>query len=96
MSLQELMRQRREKLAHWRALGVEPYAYRFEPTHRAAELIPTSGILIEHTFEPELARAEIMWRDIGQRPATQRRTPRCLHPFELAVRLWESVAGHVH
>src|SRR6185369_11358921 len=39
MSLPELMRQRREKLAQWRALGVEPYAYRFEPTHRAAELL---------------------------------------------------------
>ncbi len=39
MSLQELMRQRREKLAQWRALGIEPYAYRFEPTHHAAELL---------------------------------------------------------
>ncbi len=33
------MRQRREKLARWRALGVEPYAYRFEVTHHAADLI---------------------------------------------------------
>jgi lysyl-tRNA synthetase class 2 len=39
MSLHELMRQREEKLARWRALGVEPYAYRFEPTHRAAEIL---------------------------------------------------------
>ncbi|TMQ68621.1 MAG: lysine--tRNA ligase [Candidatus Eisenbacteria bacterium] len=39
MSLDELMRQRRAKLAQWRALGVEPYAYRFEPTHRAADLL---------------------------------------------------------
>jgi lysyl-tRNA synthetase, class II len=39
MSLQELMRQRREKLAQWRALGVEPYAYRYEPTHRAADVL---------------------------------------------------------
>ena len=39
MSLQELMRQRVEKLAQWRALGVEPYAYRYEPTHHAAELL---------------------------------------------------------
>jgi hypothetical protein len=29
MSLQELMRQRREKLDQWRALGVSPYAYRY-------------------------------------------------------------------
>jgi lysyl-tRNA synthetase, class II len=39
MSLQELMEQRREKLARWRALGVEPYAYRFEPTHHTRELL---------------------------------------------------------
>ncbi len=39
MSLQELMRQRHEKLARWRALGVEPYAYRYEPTHHAAEIL---------------------------------------------------------
>ncbi len=39
MSLHELMRQREEKLAQWRALGVEPYAYRYEPTHRAAEIL---------------------------------------------------------
>ncbi|HEY2954623.1 MAG TPA: lysine--tRNA ligase [Candidatus Eisenbacteria bacterium] len=39
MSLQEIVRQRREKLARWRALGVEPYAYRYEPTHRASDLL---------------------------------------------------------
>jgi len=39
MSLQELMRQRREKLAQWRALGIEPYAYSYQPTHHAAELL---------------------------------------------------------
>src|SRR5262245_24917758 len=39
MSLQELMRQRREKLARWRALGVEPYAYRYDVTHHADALI---------------------------------------------------------
>ena len=39
MSLQELMRQRREKLAQWRAIGVEPYAYRYELTPHAAELL---------------------------------------------------------
>ena len=39
MSLHELMRQREEKLAQWRALGVEPYAYRYEPTHQAAEIL---------------------------------------------------------
>jgi lysyl-tRNA synthetase class 2 len=39
MSLHELMRQREEKLAQWRALGVETYAYRYEPTHHAAEIL---------------------------------------------------------
>src|SRR5262245_15210904 len=39
MSLDELMRQRREKLAQWRSLGLEPYAYRFDATHHAAELL---------------------------------------------------------
>ncbi len=39
MSLQELMRQRAEKLARWRALGTAPYAYRYEPTHHAAEVL---------------------------------------------------------
>jgi lysyl-tRNA synthetase class 2 len=38
MSLREIRRQRQEKLERWRAMGVEPYAYRFEPTHHAAEL----------------------------------------------------------
>jgi lysyl-tRNA synthetase, class II len=47
MSLQELMRQRREKLAQWRALGIEPYAYRFEPTHHAADLLARGEAVTE-------------------------------------------------
>ena len=39
MSLSMLMDQRRAKIASWRALGCEPYAYRFEATHHAAELL---------------------------------------------------------
>ena len=39
MSLRQLMAQRRAKIDAWRALGCEPYAYRFEPTHHAAELL---------------------------------------------------------
>ncbi len=39
MSLDELMRQRAEKLAQWRSLGSEPYAYRFEVTHHAADAL---------------------------------------------------------
>ncbi|HET7224975.1 MAG TPA: lysine--tRNA ligase [Candidatus Eisenbacteria bacterium] len=33
------MQQRRAKLEQWRALGVEPYAYRAEPTHHAAQVL---------------------------------------------------------
>jgi len=47
MSLQELMRQRREKLAKWRAFGVEPYAYRFDPTHHAADLVARGEVITE-------------------------------------------------
>ena len=39
MSLPELIRQRREKLERWRALGIEPYAYRFDVTHHVADLL---------------------------------------------------------
>ena len=39
MSLAELMRQRQEKLERWRALGVPPYAYRFDVTHDAAQCL---------------------------------------------------------
>ena len=47
MSLQELMQQRREKLARWRALGVEPYAYRFTATHHAADLLARGDAVTE-------------------------------------------------
>ncbi len=39
MSLAHLMEQRRAKIAQWRALGCEPYAYRFESTHHAEQLL---------------------------------------------------------
>lgn len=39
MSLSQLMDQRRAKIAQWRAIGCEPYAYRFDATHQAAELL---------------------------------------------------------
>jgi lysyl-tRNA synthetase class 2 len=47
MSLAELMAQRREKLARWRALGIEPWAYRYEPTHGAAELLARGDAVTE-------------------------------------------------
>ena len=38
MSLAHLMDQRRAKIAAWKALGCDPYAYRFEVDHHAADL----------------------------------------------------------
>jgi len=51
MSLDELMRQRAEKLAAWRAIGVEPYAYRFEPTHHAAQVLALGEKVTEEPGE---------------------------------------------
>ncbi len=39
MSLENLVAQRREKLARWRALGTGPYAYSFAASHHAADLL---------------------------------------------------------
>ncbi len=39
MSLAHLMAQRRARIQDWRALGIEPYAYRYEVTHHAADLL---------------------------------------------------------
>ncbi len=47
MSLAELMRQRREKLAAWRALGIEPYGYRFEVTDTAAGALARADAITE-------------------------------------------------
>ncbi len=52
MALNEIMRQRLEKAARWRAQGVEPYAYRYDATHRAADL---------------LARGEAVTAEFGER-----------------------------
>jgi lysyl-tRNA synthetase class 2 len=63
MSLQELMRQREEKLERWRALGVEPYAYRFEASDAAAELVARGDAI---TTEPG-ARARVAGRIMSLR-----------------------------
>ncbi len=47
MSLEELMRQRREKLEQWRALGVQPYAYRYEVTHHATDVLARGDAVTE-------------------------------------------------
>jgi len=39
MSLEELKRQRLEKLERWRAIGVAPYAYRYDTTHAVQDLL---------------------------------------------------------
>ena len=54
MSLEELKRQRREKLERWRGIGVAPYAYRFDARHAVAEL---------------LARGEAVTAEPGERVA---------------------------
>jgi lysyl-tRNA synthetase class 2 len=41
----EFLRERREKAAALRAQGVEPYPYRFEVTHHAAEILERSAAL---------------------------------------------------
>ena len=51
MSLRQLMAQRRAKMDDWRALGCEPYAYRFEPTHTAAELLAKADQVTEEPGE---------------------------------------------
>jgi lysyl-tRNA synthetase class 2 len=60
MSLHELMRQREEKLAQWRALGVEPYAYRYEPTHRAAEILAWDGAVTQEPGQRVRVAGRIM------------------------------------
>ena len=60
MSLHELMRQREEKLARWRALGVEPYAYRYEPTHRAADILARGDAVTQEPGERVRVAGRIM------------------------------------
>ena len=60
MSLQELVRQRREKLAQWRALGVEPFAYGFAPTHHAAELLDRGEAVTAEPGEPVRIAGRVM------------------------------------
>ncbi|HXS81821.1 MAG TPA: amino acid--tRNA ligase-related protein, partial [Methylomirabilota bacterium] len=51
MSLRQLMAQRRAKIEAWRELGCEPYAYRFEPTHHAVELLARGDRVTEEPGE---------------------------------------------
>ncbi len=47
MALDEFIEQRRQKLAQWRAIGVEPYAYRYDATHRAADCLALGDAVTE-------------------------------------------------
>src|SRR2546422_9614358 len=60
MSLQELMRQRAEKIARWRSLGVEPYAYGFEATHHATELMARGDAVTSEPGEPVRVAGRVM------------------------------------
>ncbi|MFM8558194.1 MAG: lysine--tRNA ligase [bacterium] len=51
MSLQHLMAQRRARIEEWRALGCEPYAYRFDATHHAADLLARGDSVTEEPGE---------------------------------------------
>ena len=51
MSLRQLMAQRRAKIEAWLALGCPPYAYRFDATHRAADLLARGQSVTEEPGE---------------------------------------------
>jgi lysyl-tRNA synthetase class 2 len=63
MSLRQLMAQRRAKIDDWRALGCEPYAYRYEPTHHAADLLARGDQVTEQPGE----RVRIAGRLVARR-----------------------------
>src|SRR2546425_6994000 len=52
MSLQELMRQRREKLERWRALGVQPYAYRYPASDHASDILSRGEAVTQEPGQP--------------------------------------------
>lgn len=67
MSLSEHMQQRREKLAKWRALGVEPYVYRYDVTHHAAECLARGEAIGETPGERvRIAGRLTQWRGHGK------------------------------
>ena len=51
MSLHHLMAQRRARIEEWRALGCEPYAYRFDATHHATDLLAKGDAVTEEPGE---------------------------------------------
>ena len=63
MSLRQLMAQRRAKIDAWRALGCEPYAYRFEASHHASELLAMGDRVTEEPGE----RVKVAGRLVARR-----------------------------
>ena len=63
MSLRQLMAQRRAKIDQWRAIGCEPYAYRFDVTHHAAELLAKGDAVTETPGE----RVQVAGRLVARR-----------------------------
>jgi lysyl-tRNA synthetase class 2 len=63
MSLRQLMAQRRAKIEQWRAIGCEPYAYRFDVTHHAAELLAKGEAVTETPGE----RVQVAGRLVARR-----------------------------
>lgn len=57
---------RLEKLARLREMGVEPYPYRFRPTHKAAQLNEQGDALIESGEEVALAGRLMAMREMGK------------------------------
>jgi len=60
MALEDIMRERAAKLDRWRAIGVSPYAYRFEVTHRAAELLARGAAVTEEPGEAVRIAGRVM------------------------------------
>ncbi|MBI5835798.1 MAG: lysine--tRNA ligase [Candidatus Eisenbacteria bacterium] len=51
MALNEVLRSRHEKLERLKALGVEPYPYRYEPTHHAEDILSGAAQFEAHPEE---------------------------------------------
>ena len=62
MSLRQLMAQRRAKIEDWRSLGCEPYAYRYDVTHHATELLAKGDAVTEEPGEQVRVAGRLMAR----------------------------------
>jgi lysyl-tRNA synthetase class 2 len=62
MSLRHLMDQRRARLADWKALGVEPYAWRYDATHRAADVLALGDAVTSDPGEVVRVAGRLMTR----------------------------------